>query len=190
VKPQKIVEQKRMSDAKLELPENLKGTPPPKTDNFPPIGMGPAVWGPIFWKTMHIVTIGYPSFPTEDEQKAAIDFFESLQFMIPCPICKEHYKMNLQKFPIKDAVTDKQRLIRWLFNMHNTINAQLGKSEITWREFVFSIVELSVIPKFSFQEAAEAQRGRSFLDTQSLLFLIAGIGIGVGGYMMYKHYSK
>jgi hypothetical protein len=98
--------------------------------------------------------------------------------------------MNLQKFPIKDAVTDKQRLIRWLFNMHNTINTQLGKSEVTWREFVLSIVELSVLQKFSFQEAAESQRGRSFVDTQSLLFLIAGIGIGVGGYMMYKHYSK
>lgn len=98
--------------------------------------------------------------------------------------------MNLQKLPIKDAVVDKQHLIRWLFNMHNTINAQLGKSEITWREFVFSIVDLSVMQKFSFQEAAEAQRGRSFLDTQSLLFLIAGIGIGVGGYMVYKHYSK
>lgn len=172
----------------LELPENMKGTPPPQADNFPPIGMGPAVWGPIFWTTMHIVTIGYPSFPTEEEKKGAVDFFESLQTMIPCPICKEHYKANLQKSPVRDAVDDKQKLIRWLFNMHNTINTQLGKSEISWREFIYSIVGLSVLPKFSFSEAAAAQQA-SFFNTQSLLYLVAGIGLGVGGFMAYKHYG-
>jgi len=173
----------------LELPENMKGTPPAQADNFPPIGMGPAVWGPIFWTTMHIVTIGYPSFPTEEEQKAVVNFFESLQFMIPCPICKEHYKENLKTSPLtSEVVGDKQKLIRWLFDMHNTINKQLGKSEISWREFIYSIVGLSVLPKFSFKDAAAAQQG-SYFNTQSLLYLVAGIGLGVGGYLAYKHYG-
>ena len=168
----------------MSLPENMKGAPPPQLDNFPPIGMGPAVWGPIFWMTMHIVTLGYPHLPTEEEQKAAINFFESLQYMIPCPICKEHYKANLEKLPVRDVVADKQTLIRWLFNMHNLINTQLGKSEITWQEFVYSMAELSVLPKFSFKQK------QSFFDTQSLLYLVAGIGLGVGGYMAYKYYVK
>ena len=177
-----------MSQQPLQLPENLKGTPPPQVDNFPPIGMGPAVWGPIFWTTMHIATIGYPSFPTDEEQKAAINFFESLQYMIPCPICKEHYKANLKNFPVNTVVDDKQKLIRWLFNMHNTINKQLGKSEITWREFVYFIANLATLPKFSFQEATQSQKA-SYFDTQSLLYLVAGIGLGVGGYIAYKHYG-
>lgn len=173
----------------LELPENMKGSPPPQEDNFPPIGMGPAVWGPIFWTTMHIVTIGYSPFPTEEEQKAVVNFFESLQFMIPCPICKEHYKENLKNSPLtNEIVGDKQKLIRWLFDMHNMINKQLGKPEISWREFVFSIAFLATMPKFSFKEAAAAQQG-SYFNTQSLLYLVAGIGLGVGGYFAYKYYG-
>jgi len=139
---------------------------------------------------MHIVTIGYSPFPTEEEKKGVINFFESLQYMIPCPICKEHYKENFKNSPLTDEIVeDKQKLIRWLFNMHNLINKQLGKSEISWREFVYSIAFLATMPKFSFQEAAASQN-KSYFDTQSLLYLVAGIGLGVGGYMAYKHYSK
>jgi len=173
---------------KLELPENMKGVPPAPQDEFPPIGMGPAVWGPIFWRTMHLVTIGYPAFPSKDEQIAAVAFFDSLQFMIPCPICKEHYKDNLKNFPVTDAVENKQKLIRWLFDLHNTINTQLGKPAISWREFVYSIAELAVLPKFSFTDAINAQRPSMMPNTQSLLFLVAGIGLGAAGYYAYKHF--
>ena len=175
----------------LELPENMKGAPTPQLppqDAFPPIGMGPSVWGPIFWRTMHLVTIGYPSIPNEEEQQAAIAFFESLKLMIPCPICKEHYKENSQKFPVRDAVDNKQKLIRWLFDLHNTINEQLGKPKITWREFVVSIGRLATLQKFSFDEAIEAKELQSIASTQSLLYLLAGIGLGVGGFYAYKHY--
>jgi hypothetical protein len=72
--------------------------------------------------------------------------------------------------------------------MHNTINKQLGKREISWREFIYFIVGLSVLPKFSFTDAAAAQQG-SYFNTQSLLYLVAGIGLGVGGYLAYKHYG-
>ena len=167
------------------LPDNMKGEPPQRMEAFPPIGMGPAVWGPIFWMTMHIVTIGYSPFPREEEKAAAINFFESLQYVIPCPICKEHYKANLKESPVRDAVGDKQTLIRWLFNMHNKINQQLKKPTITWQEFVHSVVGLSRLSRFSFQEVSE----RPFFDTQSLLYMVAGIGLGVGGYLAYKHYK-
>jgi hypothetical protein len=174
-----------MSRPPVELPDNMKGSPPQREEAFPPIGMGPAVWGPIFWTTMHIITIGYSSFPREEEKAAAINFFESLQYVIPCPICKEHYKANLKEFPVRDAVGDKQTLIRWLFNMHNTINQQLNKPKITWHEFIHSVVGLSKLSRFSFQEVSE----RPYFDTQSLLYLVAGIGLGVGGYLAYKHYK-
>ena len=69
--------------------------------------------------------------------------------------------------------------------MHNTINQQLKKPTITWREFVQSVVGLSKLSRFSFQEVSE----RPYFDTQSLLYLVAGIGLGVGGYLAYKHYK-
>jgi FAD-linked sulfhydryl oxidase len=180
----KISNYKRMS-----LPESMKQPPPPQEEKFPPIGMGPSVWGPIFWTTMHIVSLGYSNFPAEEEKIAAINFFESLQYMIPCPICKEHYKINLDKMPVKDAVHSKQALIRWMFNMHNEVNKQLNKPEFAWKDFIHAMGRLSQMGEFSFSQAAAAD-GRSLLDTQSLLYLAAGIGIGAVAFAAYKHYVK
>lgn len=180
-----------MSEHPLELPTNMK-QPPPATEaveSFPPIGMGPSVWGPIFWTTMHIVTLGYPGFPSEQEQTAAINFFESLQYTIPCPICKEHYKFNLEKMPVKDAVHNKQALIRWMFNVHNEVNKQLGKSEFAWKDFIYSMARLSQMSEFSFERKATTDV-RSLMDVQSLLYLAAGVGIGAVAFAAYKHYSK
>ena len=66
------------------------------TPVFPQIGMGPDVWGPLFWSTMHIVTLGYAETPTKEEQDAATQFFNSLAIVIPCPICRAHYSHFLQ----------------------------------------------------------------------------------------------
>ena len=60
----------------------------------------PAVWGPLFWHTIHIVAIGYPQSPSYAQKRAAKEFFESLSFLIPCPVCREHYQTHLQKSPI------------------------------------------------------------------------------------------
>ena len=179
-----------MAQEPMTLPENMKHSPSPTQESFPPIGMGPSVWGPIFWKTMHIVSLGYSNFPTETEQQAAIHFFESLQYMIPCPICKEHYKHNLELMPVKDAIKNKQTLIRWMYNMHNAVNKQLGKPEYSWRDFIYFTARLSQLGAFSFEEVLESAGGRSYLDAQSLLYLVAGIGIGAVAFAAYKHYLK
>ena len=83
---------------------------------FPPLGMSPAVWGPIFWSTMHIVSLGYSNTPTEEEQRAATQFYESLAYVIPCPICKDHYRHFLQEMP--PTVNNRDALVAWVFTIH------------------------------------------------------------------------
>ena len=34
-----------------------------------PIHMPPQIWGPIFWATMHIASLGYSDTPTERQKK-------------------------------------------------------------------------------------------------------------------------
>ena len=55
----------------------------------------PNVWGPFFWHTIHIAALGYPKEPSYTEKKAAKEFFESLQFMLPCGVCREHYAKHM-----------------------------------------------------------------------------------------------
>ncbi len=107
------------------------------------LALPPSIWGPIFWTTIHIVSLAYPDNPTPEEKKAAKDFFESLQFVLPCPICRNHYKENLKELPIDAALESREQLVLWAFNIHNAVNKKLGKAELTLQEFMINMRQLS-----------------------------------------------
>lgn len=92
----------------------------------------PEVWGPFFWHTIHITALGYPTEPTYAHKKAAKEFYESLKFLIPCPICRDHYEEHLSKHPITPYLDRRTDLFRWTIMMHNEVNVMLGKK--TWTE--------------------------------------------------------
>jgi hypothetical protein len=97
--------------------------------NFPP-----TVWGPFFWHTIHIVAIAYPKNPTYLDKKYAKDFYESLAFLLPCAICREHYKEHLGKHPITTFLDSRTDLIKWTIEVHNSVNKTLEKPEWTLPE--------------------------------------------------------
>jgi len=146
---------------------------------FPPIGMAPSVWGPIFWNTMHIVTLGYSHAPSKEEQDAANQFFQSLAYVIPCPVCKEHYAGFIQKSP--PAVKNRNELINWIFELHNNVNEQLGKRKITWDEFVAENMKLSKMDSLSIPQRSSA--------TNLTLAVTAGVIVGIAGVALYHKYK-
>jgi hypothetical protein len=104
--------------------------------HFPPLGMSPAVWGPIFWATMHIVSLGYPNKPSTEDKAGAAAFYNSLASVIPCAICKSHYRAVLKATPVEEALNSRHDLIHWVFDIHNKVNVQLGKPIITFQEYI------------------------------------------------------
>ena len=142
---------------------------------FPPFGMTPDVWGPIFWRTMHIVSLGYSPNPTEQEQTATKQFYESLQYVIPCPICREHYSHILSSMPPR--VESRDALIEWVFEVHNKVNEQLGKPQFTWEQYVASMIALR-------DGGAAAATGPNWL-----LYGVAGAALGSAAYYMYNKYK-
>jgi FAD-linked sulfhydryl oxidase len=133
---------------------------------FPPIGMSPSVWGPLFWTTMHIVSLGFPTNPTDDEKEAASAFFSSLQFMIPCPICKEHYASFLKGMPI--ATQSRDTLINWVFDLHNKVNQQLGKPAISFEQYISNMSTL-----------AQKKSVNLFKDDDNIKPFLGGIAVSV-----------
>lgn len=93
----------------------------------------PNVWGPFFWHTIHIVALGYSSEPSYIDKKSAKEFYESLQFLIPCPLCKEHYKEHLREFPVTPFLDSKKDLLKWTIELHNRVNKTIGKP--VWTEY-------------------------------------------------------
>jgi hypothetical protein len=83
----------------------------------------PDVWGPHAWKFIHYVTLGYPENPTPYQKERYKIFLLLLQDVLPCSLCANHYKENLQKYPLtNDILNSRDKFIKWGINMHNIVN--------------------------------------------------------------------
>ena len=107
----------------------------------------PSVWGPLFWHTIHIVALGYPNNPTYAQKRAAKEFYESLSQLIPCPVCREHYKKHLEKTPISPYLDRRDDLFKWTVQLHNEVNAILGKSRMIESEVLYYYKRIGAIGK-------------------------------------------
>jgi hypothetical protein len=96
----------------------------------------PTVWGPFFWHTIHIVALGYPNKPSYTDKKCAKEFYESLAFLLPCAVCREHYKAHISEHPITPFLDTKRDLLKWTIDIHNKVNKMLEKPEWTELEVV------------------------------------------------------
>lgn len=132
----------------------------------------PSSWGPFFWHTMHIVALGYPLKPTYGHKKAAKDFFESLSYLIPCPVCRDHYNAFIKDMPITPFLDKRDDLFRWTVELHNKVNEKLGKRRYTELEAIQFYTRLGASgrsPVMKPDDFAEA-------DTRAI---IKGVGMGV-----------
>ena len=94
------------------------------------MGVSPKHWGREGWKFIHWVALTYPHKPTDKDKKNYLRFFESLQDVLPCPICAQHFKQNMKKYPPRfDSSSD---LFEWTVDMHNAVNESNGKKKISY----------------------------------------------------------
>jgi hypothetical protein len=142
---------------------------------FPPIGMSPDIWGPIFWNTMHIVSLGYSPEPSKQEQEDAIRFYKSLETMLPCGTCRSHYSDFLRQMPVEQAVGSRDDLIYWVFQLHNKVNVNLGKRELTFDEYIQSMRTL----------ASSGGSTPRFFTSSNIALFAAIIAAIVGGAVYY-----
>ena len=96
--------------------------------------MEPKVWGSHAWIFLHTITLNYPDEPTKFDKENYKNFFENLSHVIPCEVCKNHYKQNIKKYPIQ--LESKETLTRWLHKIHNIVNIKNGVEEFSYDEFI------------------------------------------------------
>jgi hypothetical protein len=93
-------------------------------------GMLTYVWGPSLWHALHTMSFNYPVKPTKDAKTQYITFFKSLVNVLPCKYCRENYKKNTGKGTTclnMSVMKNRETLSRWLYNLHEKININLGK---------------------------------------------------------------
>jgi mitochondrial FAD-linked sulfhydryl oxidase len=104
----------------------LTPTPPPV---FPlsEAGFSPESWGPHAWKFIHMVAAAYPVTPTIQDKHMYRTFFESLGKVLPCPGCQVGYARLASESLTQAVFADRMSLFKWTVEMHNAVNAKLGK---------------------------------------------------------------
>ena len=84
-------------------------------------------WGPSGWKLLHSITFTY--IPRTDKL-AVREMFESLPFVLPCKFCRISLTEYMEKHPLEPALASRESLTKWLWIIHNEVNAKLRSQSI------------------------------------------------------------
>lgn len=114
----------------------------------------PSIWGASFWNGLHTQAASYdlpnavdwvtmnPEIDFETTKNAYFHYFESLQYTLPCPNCRKHYREFWKTNPVsgylKNSRQDTQgslgKLDEWVNQLHNYVNRRNEKKEWTIEE--------------------------------------------------------
>jgi hypothetical protein len=95
----------------------------------------PEVWGPPFWKFMHITAEQYPENPDKTLADHMYKFIKSIPYVLPCKECSIHAHEFIDKYPGLDKVVrDKTLLFRFFVDFHNQVNKRKVKKIYTYEE--------------------------------------------------------
>lgn len=99
-------------------------------------GMMTSIWGPALWLAIHTISFNYPIEPTEEQKKDYYKYFKNLQNVLPCRYCRENYAKNMQTHKLtKDVMKNRESLSRWVYELHEMVNKNLGKeSGLTYED--------------------------------------------------------
>ena len=93
------------------------------------LNLNTTVWGPSLWRVLHSL-----SFSIEDgnknDRKNFLDVLESLQTLLPCEDCRQHFCAYMKENNPNDA----EDLAVWTFNFHNEVNTRLGKPQYAFND--------------------------------------------------------
>ena len=91
-------------------------------------GMLTTVWGPSLWHYLHIMSFNYPSNPTNTHKKYYKQLIVNLSHTLPCKHCRENLEKNLKYMPLMAChLKNRETFSRYIYNLHERINKQLGK---------------------------------------------------------------
>lgn len=91
-------------------------------------GMLTSVWGPALWHYLHVMSFNYPVKPSIEDKRAYKNFILNLQCVLPCKYCRNNLKNNLKALPLTSkALKNRNTFSKWLYQLHEKVNAMLGK---------------------------------------------------------------
>lgn len=144
---------------------------------------------------MHITSLAYSDKPTYAEKRAAKDFFNAMVYLLPCPVCREHFRVVIQDKPIENWLDDRRSLVEWVWLAHNHVNRQLGKAEVTMNDFMATYTKMAarglpIPPAAPTAELSEAERAEAWAQGVGHTVAAAAAVAAVGGLLWVSYNGK
>ena len=138
----------------------------------------PTVWGPHFWFVLMTMAVSYPLKANEVTQKKYYDFITNLPLFIPHPQIGNKFSSLIDKYPVSPYLEGKDSFLKWVHFIHNKINVQIDKDEITMTETLDAYYDMYKPKEIVLREQIKYRK--------KLIFGVIIIGLFIGGYYLYK----
>lgn len=157
--------------------------------------MLPDIWGKHMWFSIHFIAQDYPLEPTQDDVNSYKHFFENLWKVLPCYKCSVNYKRHLKELPIDQYLESRELLFAWTVELHNIVNAELGKPLMTLdeakkkysdSEFNTKTIETqkTIASLINLNKSDEKYQLSKMSTPQIIISFTLGIGVGALVYWM------
>ena len=137
----------------------------------------PVVWGPHFWFMLMTLAVSYPLKANDVTQKKYYDFLTNLPLFIPHPQIGNKFSDLMDKYPVSPYLEGKDSFLKWVHFIHNKINTQIGKDEMTLTEALDAYYEQYKPKEIILREQVKYRK--------KLIFGAIIIGLLIGGYYLY-----
>ena len=87
--------------------------------------MNTAFWGSSGWTFLHTLTFIYPKNPSYPDKVKMENFMNSISYILPCKYCRDSFLKYTISLPIHNFLDDRDKLIEWLYKIHNKVNKKL-----------------------------------------------------------------
>ena len=92
-------------------------------------------WGNAIWYIIHMTALYAPP-PLYQSFFNYRIMLESLQYILPCPKCRNHLKQNLKKINLSTCGQSNIDLFRCSWQLHNIVNASINTPQLSFEDAI------------------------------------------------------
>ena len=118
------------------------------------ISSDPSLWGKHFWRTLEVIACTL----TPEKQDHVIHMIHSLQYLLPCEVCKGHFKEYLREHPVEKHARSPLDLLRWIHDLQCVIRTRQHRESLSFDEYLDQVVECFDVPEVYYYYDKEKER--------------------------------
>jgi hypothetical protein len=138
----------------------------------------PQIWGPHYWFFLFTVALSYPKTPNTVTKRKYYDLINNFPLFIPDESIGNKFSHLIDKYPVSPYLDNRDSFVKWVNFIHNKINAQLGKDEVTLAD---------ALDRYCYQYTFKNEiNARPFMTKQRIFFLVSVIFLILFIYLLYQ----